>query len=129
MAQETAVHRWDGENARGRAHPISLPLAADGVSEIFETFLPRLQARGAIDGLAGTMHLHASDINGPAGEWLAALQPDSVSLRHEHGKGDVAIRGPASDLLLLLWGRRRPDGLEVHGDASLLERWANSVNF
>jgi hypothetical protein len=40
-----------------------------------------------------------------------------------HGKGDVAVRGPASDLLLVLM-RRVPPGdppVEVLGDAAVLD--------
>ncbi len=35
-----------------------------------------------------------------------------------HAKGDAAVRGPAADLLLWLWGRRPLDGFEVFGDRS-----------
>jgi hypothetical protein len=48
-----------------------------------------------------------------------------VSLTHEHGKGDAAVRGPAEDLLLLAWHRRGLDGLEVFGDAAVAEAWAS----
>jgi hypothetical protein len=33
------------------------------------------------------------------------------------------VRGPASDLFLLLWNRRGSEGLDVVGDASTLELW------
>jgi len=152
MAQETVVHRWDAQSAAGTPAPISPWLAGDGVSEVFEIFLPRLQAASPVDGLTGRLHLHATDLHAtdlhtthlhathlhatalddqadPTGEWLVRLRPDSVHLTHEHGKGDVAVRGPAADLLLLLWNRRDAHGLDVYGDASLLELWARAVRF
>jgi predicted lipid carrier protein YhbT len=48
-------------------------------------------------------------------------------VRREHAKGDVAVRAPASDLLLFLWGRIPPDRLEVMGDTALLPRWFELV--
>jgi hypothetical protein len=43
----------------------------------------------------------------------------------EHGKGNVAARGPASSLLLLLYRRLAPGegNTEVFGDAAVLDRW------
>jgi hypothetical protein len=45
----------------------------------------------------------------------------------EHAKGDVAVRGTASDLLLFLWGRLPGERLEVLGDASLVGRYFELV--
>src|SRR5664280_2151257 len=90
----------------GQPAPISPGLAGDGVSEVFEIFLPRLQAARPVDGLTGTLHLHATDLDtthlhatdlddldqaDPTGEWLVRLHPDSVHLTHEHGTGHVAV--------------------------------------
>ena len=115
-AQETAVHRWDAESAAGTPSPVDRDLAADGVDELLDVFLPMVAPKG--DG--ETHHLHATD---GEGEWLVRFTPDGPEVSHEHAKGDVAVRGPASDLLLLLWNRRSADGLEVFGDAALLQRW------
>ena len=48
-------------------------------------------------------------------------------MTHEHAKGDVAVRGTASDLLLFVWGRLPGESLEVLGDASLIERFFELV--
>ena len=40
MAHETAVHRWDAQMATGQAEPIETKLAADGVAEVLDTWLP-----------------------------------------------------------------------------------------
>jgi hypothetical protein len=45
-----------------------------------------------------------------------------VAVTHEHGKGDAAIRGPASALVLWLWGRPTP-GVEIFGDQAVAEAW------
>ncbi|MDQ1396515.1 MAG: hypothetical protein QOG64_1774, partial [Acidimicrobiaceae bacterium] len=100
MAHETSVHRWDGEHAAtGSPAPLDPALAADGVDEFLEHFLPQ----DAGQKVPGTIHLHATDIEGSDGEWLITLSPEGSSFTKEHGKGDVAVRGPASDLLLLVW--------------------------
>ena len=116
MAQETAVHRWDAEAAAGTPASIDPALAIDGIEEFFEFF------RGDTTSLAGTVHLHATDIDG---EWLIALADGKIAVERGHAKGDTAIRGTASDLLLALW-RRTPLGrLEVFGDAELAQRFVD----
>jgi uncharacterized protein (TIGR03083 family) len=119
MAHEAAVHRWDAEDAAGSGWTPDPTLAADGVDEFFEHH-SRGPAAGAAP-LGGTAHLHCTDVDG---EWLVE-EPDPdgpLAVRREHAKGDVAVRGPAADLLLLLWRRRPLDGLEVFGDAGVAER-------
>ena len=43
------------------------------------------------------------------------------------GGPSFAVRGPASDLLLLISNRRSAEGLEVFGDQSVLEQWSDHV--
>ncbi|MGI8753600.1 MAG: hypothetical protein ACR2MN_15060 [Acidimicrobiales bacterium] len=38
-----------------------------------------------------------------------------------------ATRGPAADLVLLLWGRRRPEDLQTFGDAEVFARFREPV--
>lgn len=114
MAQETAVHRWDAERAAGTRKPIEAELASDGVDELLYVFLPadpRLHRGGG-----ETVHLHCTDV---AGEWLVRLRAGGFEVTSEHAKGDAAVRGPASDLLLALWGRIPFDELEILGDETL----------
>ncbi|MGH9231596.1 MAG: maleylpyruvate isomerase family mycothiol-dependent enzyme, partial [Acidimicrobiales bacterium] len=77
-----------------------------------------------------TLHLHATDVGGAEageGEWLVTLDPAGMTVEHRHARGDVAVRGTASDLLLLLWNRVGADRCEVFGDADLLEWWRATV--
>lgn len=132
MALETAVHRVDGESAHGRAEPIDPVLAADGIDEVFEVFVPRVLTQGPAPGLDGTLHLHVTDLGGgerDGGEWLVRPAPNGAAVTHEHARADAAVRGPASELLLVLWGRRPPDAVDVHGDRTLLDRWAAAMRF
>ena len=41
-----------------------------------------------------------------------------------HAKGDCALRGAASDLLLVLWHRLPLSAIEVMGDVGVAERFA-----
>jgi uncharacterized protein (TIGR03083 family) len=67
-------------------------------------------------------------------EWLgflAAPDPGEDTVEPGHGKGDVAVRGPASDLLLVLM-RRLPPGdppVEVLGDAAVLDELLAATAF
>jgi hypothetical protein len=42
---------------------------------------------------------------------------------HEHARGDAAVRGTASDLLLYLWGRPVEDRVDVLGNPAAVERF------
>ena len=117
MAHETAVHRWDAELAAGQARPIEPELASDGVDEFLNVMLP--EPRFSSAPIDGSVHLHATDT---PGEWLVRQQDGTLVVTAEHAKGDAALRGPASDLLLALWGRKGPDALEVIGDRAVAER-------
>jgi uncharacterized protein (TIGR03083 family) len=131
MAVETAVHRWDAESAVGDGRPVGTDLALDGVDELFAVIVPWRGARELADKAAGrTMHLHATEIGDDAegqGEWLVTIGTEGLTVEHVHAKGDVAVRGTASDLLLLLYNRVPSDRCEVFGDAALLERWRSTV--
>lgn len=121
MAHETAMHRWDGERAHGVASPIEGDVAVDGIAEVFDTIAPRMLGDGAPANLGGTLHVHCTDREG---EWLVSLQDGTLHVRPEHAKGDCAVRGTASDLLLLLLNRPTRDRVEVFGDAAVLDAWS-----
>jgi uncharacterized protein (TIGR03083 family) len=126
MAQETAVHRWDTQLARGHTEPIEPELARDGIDEVFDIMAPASRQRGGSfrQGAGESYHFHRTD--GP-GEWLLRFAGDDMVVTHEHAKADVAVRGTASDLLLFLWGRIPASQLEVFGDAALLDRYVELV--
>ncbi|GGP09984.1 maleylpyruvate isomerase family mycothiol-dependent enzyme [Nonomuraea glycinis] len=125
MAYELVVHRVDAELAAGREPVVEPAVAADGVEE----FLDNVSSAGwvtkrlaALEGVAGTtFHLHATDT---PGEWTFVQEPGGgISWARGHAKGDAAVPAPAADLLLLVYGRRPADGVTVHGERALLERW------
>jgi uncharacterized protein (TIGR03083 family) len=117
MAQETAVHRLDAERAAGRTYAIDPELASDGVDEFLFEFLIWVDPVAA--ALAGSVHLHCTDVDG---EWVVRDDGEGVVVTREHAKGDAAIRGPANDLLLVLWRRLALDAVDVIGDRGVAER-------
>jgi uncharacterized protein (TIGR03083 family) len=121
-AQETAVHRVDAQVAAGAVTPIDPAFASDGIDEYLTVFVPRFGP--ALADLGGSVHLHCTDVEG---EWLLVPGPEAATVTREHAKGDVAARGRAEDLLLMLWGRRGSDAADVFGDAALLERFLATI--
>ncbi len=120
MAHENNIHRWDAENAVGDPGPLDAELAHDGVDEILDVAWRHHLRGGPVGGYpSSTLHLHRTDADG---EWLLSSADDQLVVGHEHAKGDAAARGTASDLALLVWGRRQPT-LEVFGDEAVLDAW------
>ncbi len=129
-AQELSVHRWDVENATGRARPIDAELAMDGIDEIAQEFGPKSDHpvfKGVSERFGGdgeTFSFEATDTD--AGRIFTMLA-ERVDVEARGGDADVSVRGTASDLLLFLWGRVPPSALEVRGRGRLLELWQERV--
>ena len=128
LAVELAIHRWDAQHAAGLdGVPPPLPLdgdvAAAGVEEFLTEFLPALLAGDDIEGLTGTLHLHATDGDS---EWWIDLDArgDAVAVAG-HAKADTAIRGTRSDLLLWLTNRASSHGMEILGRPGLAAAWTH----
>jgi len=123
IAHEISVHRWDAENALGRAVPVESKLAADGVNEVLDTYLPAGRRRGPTD-LHGVVHLVATDASY---DWFVRLRGAGIALLDIgtfFDSGDhhqlAEASGTASELLLTLWGRRPAEMLAVTGDPRLI---------
>lgn len=125
MAYETAVHRWDGQDTRGVAEPFDGPISVDAIDEHLEN-LPFIVGSEQTTGTGETLHLHCTDRDG---EWLLRLGADGLEVQREHAKGDVALRGVASDLYLTVLGRIPAAPAEIFGDPAALERWTQVLHF
>ncbi len=115
-AHETSLHRVDAELAAGSVRPVDAVLAADALDE-FLTMVVGVRLRDRVVGAGESVHVHCTDT---AGEWLVRVTPDGPEVERVHAKGDVAARGPASDLLLALRNRADLDSVDVIGDAGVL---------
>lgn len=134
MLHDTLIHRVDVELATGGPSPIAPDLAADGVTDLLQSINVLSRDYGpdpifaALRGAGETLHFHATDADG---EWLVIRGPSAVHWEHGHNKADVAVRGPAAGLLIVLNRRATPAsrGLEVLGDSALFDHWLANSKF
>jgi hypothetical protein len=80
-------------------------------------------------GPGRTIHLHATD--DADAEWLVDLTGATITWRRAHEKAAVAVRGPLTGLLELVYRRRPAHGqdIEVFGDERLLGLWLERSGF
>ncbi len=137
FTNETLIHRADATLALGAAFTADQEVALDAVDEWMELgSLPmHFEIHPWMRELLGpgrTLHLHATDTPPEASaEWVIDLTGDAIRWRRAHEKAAVAVRGPLTDLLLLIY-KRRPahgGGIEILGDAQLLGFWLERVSF
>lgn len=120
MCHETSLHLWDAETSQGRAARMDSALAADGVDEVVTMFFPRQVRLGRIAALQDCVQVVLTDqidvpallFHGDGTSATAGIVPDAV------------VRGPASDVLLMLWKRlpQVPDTVDIDGDRAAFER-------
>ncbi len=137
LAHETVIHRADATLAVGAQFTVDEEVAVDAVDEWMELGALRMMfefrpARRELLGAGRTIHLHATDTAPErAAEWVIDLTGDVIVWRRAHERSAVAIRGPLTDLLLIVYRRRpaRSEGVEVLGDLQLLDFWLERVAF
>jgi uncharacterized protein (TIGR03083 family) len=131
---EATVHRADAALALTLDYTLTPELSADAISE----WLERVAAMAGHDDAplplhdGQTVHLHATDPGlGAAGEWTIRADGNRITWSHGHDKGEVALRGSATDLLLAVV-RRVPVGdtdIAVLGDAAIWQHWLDHTPF
>jgi uncharacterized protein (TIGR03083 family) len=137
MAHETLVHRADAAAAAGTEFTADDEVALDALDEWMELgslpqmfeFHPELRE---LLGPGRTLHLHATDTAPEtSAEWLVDLTGDTIAWRRAHERAAVAVRGPLTGLLLVVYRRRpaRSEGIEILGDGQLLDFWLERVGF
>ncbi|MBH1937347.1 maleylpyruvate isomerase family mycothiol-dependent enzyme [Streptomyces sp. AV19] len=124
MAHETAVHRADAAFATGARYALDGWAGVDALDEWigFSTSPEAPPLRGP----GWTLHFSA----GEGAEWFVDLTGPSPVWRRGGGDAAVSVRGGATDLLLLMYGRPVPEGrVEVRGDGELFARWRAGAAF
>lgn len=142
MMLDTAIHRCDAAEALDVPCTLAPTIARDGLDEWMEfSSLPQVfasdLARRDLLGPGRTLHFYATDaaeMTGAAegsGDWFVDLTGDTSVWRRAHQRAAVSVRGPMTDLLLLIYGRRSPSGTEfqVEGDTALLDTWLERSGF
>jgi uncharacterized protein (TIGR03083 family) len=138
MSHETTMHGVDAQLTvpGGDKRPaIAADVAADGIDEWLTVLAgpsegqPDLRAAGLAAG--ESLHVHAADVPGGTGEWVVSHETSGITVQRAHQKATLALRGGASDLLLMLMQRLPPDdpAVQVHGDPALLQRWLAATRF
>ena len=128
QAHETGIHRVDAEGPSGRITPFDPAVAADGLDELLTCFAVRRRIGVALDvAERRTLLVDAPDASSA---WLVAMGPEGTTasiVADARPEADCRVTGPASNLFLLLWNRADRDGVDVDGDAGLLDIWRGSV--
>jgi len=119
QAGETAIHRWDVDNALGQGEPIAH--AADYLDELFGLLMPNLMPFLGVEPPPATMRLQ----DGPS-SWTVAAPHGAAALgRDTTGHADVTVTGTSSDLLLAIYGR--PAQVSIDGDAEAFKSWQQAL--
>jgi uncharacterized protein (TIGR03083 family) len=125
QAHENGIHRADLEGVTGPITAFDPVVAADGIDELL-VLLASGPGRGLRTEELRVLHVRAGDVGH---SWFIHAGPHGSTVSFEFSASDCTVSGQASDLLLLLWNRRLAHhGLEIAGDASLLNLWRESVH-
>ena len=111
--------------AAGEPEPFDAALAVDGIDEHLAN-LPFILSDEELAGAGETLHLHCTDRDG---EWLLRRTADGLEVTPEHAKGDIALRGTASDLYLVVLGRTPAAEPDIFGDPDAYETWKPLLGF
>ncbi|ONI68703.1 hypothetical protein BWI15_37645 [Kribbella sp. ALI-6-A] len=115
---ETAVHLVDAlQAADGTTTGDVIPpeVAADGVDEVFEVFVPRVLERGFAPAVTRPLGVRAID-TGDTWTLTPRAEGEPPQLERGNADGEAVLSANASDLLLCLWKRLPADRLTVEGD-------------
>jgi uncharacterized protein (TIGR03083 family) len=131
FAQEVAAHRADAALALGIPFVLDDDVASDGVEEWLELgSMPfHFDVHPWMKELLGpgrTIALHATDGDG---RWLLDLTGDAIAWRRGDEPASAQLRGPVTDLLLVLYRRLPVTAVEVAGDEGLVGFWLERVAF
>jgi uncharacterized protein (TIGR03083 family) len=118
QAHETAVHRFDAENAVRTASGFDPEFAADGIDELLAAFTPRRESFPVES--EKLMQVSTDDTDD---SWLVTLRPDGVSTARGLGSADITLSGTASDLYTVLWNRASDSTITIDGEREILDLW------
>lgn len=116
QAHEVAMHHVDADLAAGGGAHYDASLAADGIAEVLDVWMPLISQRIRPPALTAPVLLACTDT---PERWLVSPAPDVPDTEGpEVSATDLAntIRGTASDLLLAMWNRAAT--VTVTGDAA-----------
>lgn len=121
QVHEVAVHTYDAQLAVGAAQPVPAEIAVDGVEEFNVTCGTTTDAWPYDPAL---VDIHAAE--GPSWRVTLSLEGSSVSRLSAPETGSAAavadafVRGSASELVLMFYGRIPLESVELGGDITVL---------
>ncbi|MFG2000222.1 maleylpyruvate isomerase family mycothiol-dependent enzyme [Spirillospora sp. NPDC048911] len=129
FAHETLIHRADAALAAGVEFVAESDVLVDAFDEWMELdshplhfeITPR---KRELLGPGRTLAFEA-----PEASWFVDLTGDVIAWRRGKGQAAVTVRGPLTELLLVLYQRKPSEGVEVLGDRRLLDFWRTYVTF
>ena len=113
QAHELVVHRMDLEVAAGvPLTPVAPGMAEDGVDELLTIVVPRWAHTEPLSSARATTAVTATDTGR---SWTVSVDHGAVEVTQDRdGTAQAHLSGPATQLLLHLWGR--PAEVDVQGD-------------
>lgn len=112
MVLETALHRWDAEDALGSGATVDDEVALSGIEEALDVYLAQRLEGHEVGGRGQRVAVAPTGADG----WTATLRPDGFGVEAGTEEAEARIAGTPLDLWLLLTCRRALDGLDVTGD-------------
>jgi uncharacterized protein (TIGR03083 family) len=122
MAQETVIHRVDGELAAGvEPAPIPTDLAVDGADEVLVCFLSYFshQEPEEFGDLLAGCDGQAVLVDAGARSWTVRLAPTGVDVIAGPTDTDATVSGSPDAVLLWLWRRVGDEAVRIDGDLAL----------
>lgn len=123
MAQETVIHRVDGELAAGvPIAPIPDDLARDGIDEVLVRFLSyyTYEYPEEFGELPAACDGRAVRVDAGEASWWVRLTQQGIPVTTAPTEHAARISGTPAAVLLWLWRRTGSDSLDVTGDAELV---------
>lgn len=118
QASETAIHRFDVEDARGIASNFDPQFAADMLDELLCGFAPRPRELDMASNQV--LHVHAEDVGE---DWYLTLGPEGIETSRQGEGADLTLTATAAELYLLLWNRTPDSSITMTGNTGLMELW------
>jgi len=116
QVEEAAVHAWDAQETIGKPEPIPAAAAVDGVAEFLQV---TYGSEGAWPHRPARVEFACTE--GPS--WTLDLTPTGAHVDPAASGEPVAtVHGSASDILLVLFGRRPLETLRIDGDPTTIEQ-------
>jgi uncharacterized protein (TIGR03083 family) len=122
---ETLIHRMDLDLTMGRVPETEPRIAVDGIDEFLVNLVSAAGFSPKVRELRGTgevLHVVATDADA---EWSIELLPDGFELTEDTSTPTASLRGPSTDLLLVLYRRLPLASTKVSGTGrrELIDFW------